>query len=74
MAEQLASPSHTRLYLIADEEDIVLIAKCSAFLQVIVISNNDSRITLDGLNEESSKIVPGSLESFSEGHLVVVLN
>jgi hypothetical protein len=74
MPEQLSRPSNARLHLITDQENVVLVAKRSAFLQVVIIGNKDSRIALDGLNDESSKIGPGGLERSPECRLVVELN
>jgi hypothetical protein len=74
MPEQLSRPSNARLHLITDQENVVLVAKRSAFLQVVIIGNKDSRIALDGLNDESSKIGPGGLERSPECQLVVELN
>lgn len=74
MAEKPSRPSHARLHLVTDQESVVLKAKCSAFLQVVVVGDNDTCVALDGLNEEGSKIMSGSLERFPECQLVVIRN
>jgi hypothetical protein len=72
MPEQFSRPSNACLYLVADQKDVVLVAKCSAFLQVVIIGDNYSGVALDGLNDKSGKIGPGGLEGSSELRLVVV--
>lgn len=65
VAEQLASPCDTSLDLVADQQDLVLVAQFSGQLQVIVIRNNNSGLTLDGLNEEGSKSRTDLLKGFA---------
>jgi hypothetical protein len=74
MPEQLPRPPNSRLHLVADQENVVLVAKRPAFLQVVIVGNDDSRVALDGLDDESGAIGPGGLEGSSEGRLVVELD
>jgi hypothetical protein len=74
MPEQLPRPPNARLHLIADQKNVVLVAKRPAFLQVVIVGNNDSRVALDGLDDESSEVGSGGLEGSSEGCLVVELD
>lgn len=43
-AEQLSSPGESGLDLVADEEDIVLLAESLAALKVVVVGNDDTGI------------------------------
>ena len=57
MPKQLPRPPNTRLHLIADQKNVVLVAKRPALLQVVIVGNNDSRVALDGLDDESGEIL-----------------
>ena len=74
MAEHLASPCDTGLDLIADEKDIVLVAKGADLLQVAVVRHDDTCFTLDGLNKECSSVLAVLLKDLTYIIHIVVAN
>ena len=55
VAEQLPSTGNTILNLIADQQNVVLVAQGSGLLQVILVGDNNSSLALNGLHQEGDK-------------------
>lgn len=72
VAEKLPRPGNAGLDLIADQQGIVLIAQGSGLLQVILVRDNNPRLTLDGFDQEGSQVGACFLERLAQGGLVVV--
>lgn len=71
-AEQLASAGKTGLDLVGDHEDVVLLAELGDLLEVSLIGNHDTGLTLDGLDQEGSNVLAVVLENVLEVLDVVV--
>ena len=50
----------------------MLIAKRTSLLQVILVWYDNTCLTLDGLDEESSKVGAGDLKCLAQGSLIIV--
>lgn len=74
VAEQLARPRDTSLDLVADQQDVVLVAQLSGQLQIIVVRNNNSGFTLNRLEEEGSESGTDLLKGLAQSILVIVRN
>lgn len=72
VAEQLASAGNTGLNLIADQQDVVLVAQGSGLLQVIVVGDNNACLALNGLHQEGGEVGTRLLEGLPQGGLIVV--
>ena len=72
MAEHFACPRDTCLDLVADEQDVVLVAKCPDFPKVVVIWHDDTGFALDGLDQEGSQVLSMLLKCLSRIVDVVV--
>lgn len=71
-AEQLASAGKTGLDLVGDHEDVVLLAELRDLLEVSLIGNHDTGLTLDGLDQEGGNVLAVVLEDVLEILDVVV--
>lgn len=60
------------LDLVADEQNVVLLAELLDLLQVPIVRNEDPGLTLNGLDEERSCLSPHLVEHGGEGGNVVV--
>lgn len=60
------------LDLVADEQNVVLLAELLDLLQVPIIRYEDPGLTLNGLDEECSRLSPHLVEHGGEGGNVVV--
>jgi hypothetical protein len=74
VAEQLSSTRDTSLNLITDQQHIVLVAQSSGLLEVIVVWDNNSRLALDGLNQECSQVRARLLKRLAQSSLVIILD
>lgn len=74
VTEQLAGAGNTSLDLIADQQDIVLVAEGAGLLEVVGIGDDNTGFTLNGLDEESSQVGTGGGEGLAESFLVIVSN
>lgn len=72
VAEQLAGTGDTSLDLIADQQDIVLVAEGAGFLEVAWIGDDNTGLALDRLDQEGGKVRTGGLEGFAKSGLVIV--
>lgn len=73
-AEHATSSADTSLDLVADEEDVVLLAKLLDIGEVVLIGDNDTGLTLDGLADEGSGLLAVLLENLPQVLNVVVSN
>lgn len=72
VAEQLAGAGNTGLNLIADQQDVVLVAQGSGLLQVILVGDNNACLALNGLHQEGGEVGTRLLEGLPQGGLIVV--
>lgn len=72
VAQQLASAGDTGLDLVADQEHVVLVTQGTGFLQVILVGDDNTGLTLDGLDQEGGQIRAGGLKGLTKGGLVIV--
>lgn len=72
VAEHLARSSDAGLDLVADEQDVVLVAERAGFLEVVLGGDYDAGLALDGLDQESSCFRAVRFESGAESIDVVV--
>lgn len=72
VAEELAGAGNTRLDLVTDQEYIVLVAQCASLLQVVLVGDDNTGFTLDGLDQESGQAGTGLLKGLAQSSLVVV--
>lgn len=70
--KHLTSSADTGLDLISNEENVVLLAKSVGLGEVVLIGDNDTSLTLDGLDEESSGLLAVGLEDLLKVSNVVV--
>lgn len=71
-AEHTASSADTGLDLVADEEDVVLGAESLDLLEVTLIGDDDTGLTLDGLADEGSGLLAVGLKNLLKiGNVVV---
>lgn len=66
VAQKLASTGNAGLDLVADEQDVVLVAQSAGFLEVLYIWYNDTSLTLNRLDQEGSQVGAGLLKGLSE--------
>ena len=64
MAQHLTRSRDTCLDLVANEENVVLVAKRADLFQVVVIRYYNTGLSLYGLNEERSSVLAMCLEYF----------
>lgn len=72
VAQQLTRAGNASLDLVANQKHIVLIAEGARLLQIVRVGDDDTGLTLDGLNEEGSKVGASGLEGLAQGDLIVV--
>lgn len=72
VAEKLSSASNTGLDLITDQKGIVLVAKSTGFLQVVLIRDDNAGLSLNGFDQEGGEVGAGLLESLAQSGLVIV--
>lgn len=72
VAQQLTCAGDTGLDLVADQKHIVLVTQGAGFLQVILVGDDNTGLTLNGLDEEGGQIRGSRLEGLAQGGLVIV--
>lgn len=70
-AEHATSSANAGLDLVTDEQDVVLLAEIVDLLQVVLIGDHDTSLTLNRLDQEGSGILAMSLENLLEVSNVV---
>lgn len=71
-AEKSAGTANAGLNLVADEEDVVLLAESVDLGQVVFVGDNNTSLTLNGLNDESGGVLAMGLQNLLQvGHVVV---
>lgn len=71
-AEHLSCASNTGLDLVADEENVVLLAECLHVTKVAVIWDNDTGLALNWFNDNSSSLLAELLKELLDiGNIVV---
>src|SRR5690242_2306960 len=72
MAEHLTGPCNTSLDLVANEENVVLVAEGADLSQVAVVRYDNASLTLDGLNKERSSVLAVLLEDLTNIVYIVI--
>ena len=72
MAEHLTRPCNTGLNLVADEKNVVLVAKSANLPQVAVVRHDDTSLALNRLNKERSSVLSMLLKNLTNVIHVVV--
>lgn len=72
VAQQLTRAGNTGLDLIADQKHVVLITESASLLQIVGVGDDNTGLTLNGLDEESSKVRAGGLEGLAQRSLIIV--
>jgi hypothetical protein len=72
VAQQLARAGDTSLDLITDQEYIVLVAQSAGLLQVILVRNDNTSLTLNRLNQEGGQVRACRLKGLTQSSLVIV--
>lgn len=72
VAQQLARAGDTGLDLVTDQKHIMLVTQSARLLQVTLVGDDDTGLTLDGLDQEGGQVGAGRLEGCAQGGLVIV--
>lgn len=71
-AEHLSGTGKTGLDLVGDQEDVVLLAELGDLLEVAIVGDHDTSLTLNGLDQEGADVLAVVLEDVLEVLDVVV--
>ena len=72
VAQHLPRARNARLYLIADEQNVVLVAQRADLGEVVVCGDHDAGFALNGLDENGADLGAVSLKGRAQGGDVVV--